>query len=687
MKTKNIIIAVLLFHICSLSFAQWNWINPNPFGYYISDVFFSEENTGYIVGESGLALKTIDAGLNWNKLSTGTSKNLNHVWFTNNEIGYATGEGGILIKTSDGGETWFELQTGINQSFNDIFFVNDDTGFLAGMNGNLLRTTDAGNTWNKAFININIDIYSLFFLNENVGYAVGSMNSVFKTINGGNTWMSTSGEPYLNLKDVYFLNENFGYIAGNSNFMMKTNNGGYSWNQFQSNLTVTHMHFIDELNGFALAYNELVKTVDGGITWNSLNVENCCSFFYDGSNIIHGVGFHGKIFKSDNAGLTFQNYTISVTDSKLVDVHFPDENTGYIVGQYNHSSGLRFGQVLKSTNAGTDWQIIADDNFDRPISIYFTDEQNGYMVTEYGKIYKCTDGGYTWEMVFIDNNLNFSEVFFINQNIGLATCDNANGKILRTNDAGNTWITVYENFKPIRGIHFIDENTGFAITSNTVLKTINGGLDWIEILVNNNNILLDVFFVNQQVGYVCGFLGDFYKTIDGGENWINLSYHFSNSLVNMFFVDENIGYMSGDGGSFFQTNDGGATWANLKPSYLTNTSIWFTDKQTGIAVGDDGNIFKTTNGGLVFSKYKPLSDNNFTIHPNPANSKFTISNSKLITNTTFHIQILDNQGKIVWEIKNQTLPFTMDSNSLAQGLYFIYVKSKNTVEIIKLVKI
>jgi len=684
---KKVFITAMFTMIACFTYSQWNWSNPTPFGYSLSDVHFPDQNTGYIVGQQGTILKTTDGGITWEFLPSGTLRRLEMVWFTDAETGYVTSDSGFIMKTTDGGETWMELQSGTTEEFNDIYFFNESLGFIAGMNGQLLRTTDGGETWLRAFIDIYSDVYSVHFVNENVGYAAASMRTVYKTTNGGDTWTSTSGDPYLNLRSIFFLNQNLGYVAGASNFMMKTMNGGSSWTHFQSNRPIEKMQFINELTGYALSYDELVKTTNGGITWNPVGLSEIGSYSFASTSIVIGVGSFGKLLRSEDAGETFINYTTSVTDANLEDVHFPEINTGYIVSQYDVSAGLRYGKVLKTTDAGETWQITADGDFGRLTSVYFTDVSTGYMVCGYGKIYKTTDGGFEWDTLANYNGHFLSEVVFPSSNIGFVAGQDQSGIILKTTDAGISWNIVFESSDAVRGIHFVDENTGFAIHSNSVLKTVNGGTDWTETPLENEGLLLDVFFVNQNVGYVCGFMGDFFKTTDGGETWTDLSGQFMNSLINMFFIDEYTGYMSGDGGTFFQTNNGGISWTKLSFWSLGSTTLWFTDDLTGYAVGPNGIILKTTNGGQVFSETHTVPESGISLFPNPTKSTVTIKTADNSTGLPVNIQILNCNGMQIMNRKYQNLPVEMDISTLATGIYFLRIETANSVETRKLVKI
>ena len=60
-------------------------------------------NTGYVVGDGGTIIKTLDGGVTWNLLQSGTTYELNSVSFPNSTTGYTAGDLGTILKTTNGG--------------------------------------------------------------------------------------------------------------------------------------------------------------------------------------------------------------------------------------------------------------------------------------------------------------------------------------------------------------------------------------------------------------------------------------------------------------------------------------------------------------------------------------------------------------------------------------------------------
>ena len=118
--------------------------------------------------------------------------------------------------------------------------------------------------------------------------------------------------------------------------------------------------------------------------------------------------------------------------------------------------------------------------------------------------------------------------------------------------------------------------------------------------------LNDVMFVNASVGYAVGDYASIVKTVDGGLNWVNQVSPNNVNLTSVFFTSNNIGYIAGDSGVICKTTDGGANWKNIKPSWLPSHrlysnmlySIFFCNDTLGYVVGRYDNILKTIDGGI-----------------------------------------------------------------------------------------
>ena len=165
---------------------------------------------------------------------------------------------GIIYHTVDGGVNWDVLYSDtLNLPapiyFNDVCFINDDNGwvvgygsyFMMGCYGTIMHTVDGGETWDYQEFSAGFPVNSVQFLDSLRGWAVGGdyhfstgqpQCMILSTNNGGDTWteqINTYGT-FPPLKDVYFTDTLNGYAAGGG-LILKTSDGGISWDTSYSN--------------------------------------------------------------------------------------------------------------------------------------------------------------------------------------------------------------------------------------------------------------------------------------------------------------------------------------------------------------------------------------------------------------------------------------------------------------------
>jgi photosystem II stability/assembly factor-like uncharacterized protein len=63
----------------------------------------------------------------WFPQNSGTTKNLNDVYFTDANTGYAVGDSGTILKTTDGGN-WVAQNSGTKKCLHSVYFLDLMTG-------------------------------------------------------------------------------------------------------------------------------------------------------------------------------------------------------------------------------------------------------------------------------------------------------------------------------------------------------------------------------------------------------------------------------------------------------------------------------------------------------------------------------------------------------------------------------
>jgi photosystem II stability/assembly factor-like uncharacterized protein len=133
-----------------------------------------------------------------------------------------------------------------------------------------------------------------------------------------------------------------------------------------------------------------------------------------------------------------------------------------------------------------------------------------------------------------------------------------------------------------------------------------GAQSWKSLESNTDSTLLDVYFVNTDVGYVSGVNGIVLKTINGGQTWSALNTGVTDGLACIRFIDESTGYAAGgfaQSTTIIKTTDGGSSWSKITVASLKfGSGMWFVSADTGFYAYADAlygasTIAKTTDGG------------------------------------------------------------------------------------------
>lgn len=193
--------------------------------------------------------------------------------------------------------------------------------------------------------------------------------------------------------------------------------------------------------------------------------------------------------------------------------------------------------------------------------------------------------------------------------------------IFKTTDCGDHWDTlIFSGNDGLRDVYFVDENIGYVVGGNngggtiSVYKTLDGGNAWNPLGQSYfaNIGLNNVQFLNADTGYVCGTNGAVYRTEDGGDTWIDVSLSNAIYLDAMHFLNADVGMVSSAtfGGHFvYKTEDAGLTWQEINLNLGNNfglSSIQFFNENDVVGLNTEGpstyfNYVKSTDGGATWN--------------------------------------------------------------------------------------
>lgn len=374
-----------------------------------------------------------------------------------------------------------------------------------------------------------------------------------------------------------------------------------TWTRMQSwGLDLESIVWINATEGVSVGENLIIRTSDGGLTWDEVLQEFDTrfldvAFLEDGHGV--AVGEKGSIFTSSDFGETWQQRN-SGTQNKLNSVAKTSSTQLVAVGQN--------GEILQSFNAGSTWsKVSSGTNLDLH-DITFVNENTVFIAAANGRILKSFDKGSTWTSSVIAESHDLFGVAFSSEMIGYVVGEN--GAYLKTIDGGETWaelpLTTSRTLRKV-SISPVDIRVVVAVgDSATVVRTANSGTTFTypNLGATNTRYLKNLAF-KPNLAQASGVGQDGYllNSTNSGASWAQKFTGIRNDFTTADFKNLNTGFIAGENGAFFVTSNGAASLISRplpEPLFIQTLDFWNTG--FGYSSSPSGKIYRTGNSGSAW---------------------------------------------------------------------------------------
>lgn len=315
---------------------------------------------------------------------------------------------------------------------------------------------------NNRVITVSDKFYDVKSLSPEKAVVVGYGGKILVTTDSGKTWRAKPSGTELALYNVKFADAQNGWVCGQDGLILHTKDGGETWQKQESGVTspIFALWFVNQTHGWAVSEQATyLRTTNGGESWETGRIEAS----------LEGVS---------------EEATLAMVDPVLYDIHFLDEKTGWMAGE--------FGKIYHSTDSGETWQeqqgtllgqAGIEDALNLPawFGIRFANANEGIAVGLEGKMAKTTDGGKTWNFTAEELSVFSTDpLYALSLRNGSSWIVGGAGRVLQLHD---------EQWKPaqlglpvvtwLRSIDFFDENNGWIVGGfGMIIHTTDGGKTW-----------------------------------------------------------------------------------------------------------------------------------------------------------------------------------------------------------------
>ena len=299
-------------------------------------------------------------------------------------------------------------------------------------------------------------------------------------------WTRLDTVPYtLNNKQdaIAFADAQTGWYGNGTGKVYGTTDGGKTWRNIWSRpgTYVRSLEFADDRTGFlgnigpdyypaVKDINPLYVTHDGGAHWTPVTsvsgsrIKGVCAIdvLKIGGKVVAiraggRVGGPAGMMESFDEGKTWRARDMREFTGMILDIHFVDENVGFISGATGEDESRSNARILKTTDGGKTWRVV-----------FATDTPNDI----------------NWKISFPSADVGYASIISYQAPDG-----EARGYVVKTDDGGEHWrklkVTDDKDWIPY-GINFMNTSRGWIGGSTGGYETTDGGQSWHAVMMGKS---------------------------------------------------------------------------------------------------------------------------------------------------------------------------------------------------------
>lgn len=295
----------------------------------------------------------------WQDVSLSIESDLNDIYFTDINHGWIIGDSGTVLKYKSG--TWNTIDfNSSNYNLTALHFIDSLEGWIVGENGIILNYfNDTISIMNSP---TNKNLNDIYMIDDNNGWIVGHEKTLLKFLDGEWTEYPTSGfsNDLGNLRSIQFTDSTFGIIIGGEDYggftILNYENGTWYEDNNPTNTTWLRGLYVQDKENIFTSENQILPNINIGsfIKYNSLtgSVEFISSIGHVCGNCRIDFGNESgwaicshEIFKYENSVFLLKYYLI---DQDMNSICMVNDTVGWIVGD----SGviLKYNQISNIDN-------------------------------------------------------------------------------------------------------------------------------------------------------------------------------------------------------------------------------------------------------------------------------------------------------------------------------------------------